>query len=230
MNIRRHVGGHVIPVGWWTPELHRAVSEVPTRVWTESVLSERDTFNALRHFKPIDARVVILGQDPYPKPGKANGLSFGIRPDWVGDRTVSSSGNVAREACRGAIRPGFDFTLESWARQGVLLLNTDLSVRPGEPGSHRGVWRSVVRRIVEQLPAGVAWLAWGRQAADFARRNQRELDHVFDSTHPCRYSAGRASNRLDAFIGNGHFGKVNELLSRMGRPPIRWSKYQGDLK
>lgn len=227
MDIRRYVGGHVIPVQWWTPELHRAVAEIPSRVWDDSVLRERSVLNALRPLRPADTRIIILGQDPYPAPGKANGLAFGIWSEWEGDRTQSSSGNIAREACRGEIRPGFDFTLESWAKQGVLLLNTDLSVLPGKPGSHRGVWREVVAEIIDQVPPGVVWIAWGREAANFAARHRHKSDFVLASTHPCRYSAGRATPRLRAFIGSDCFGAANRLLTtQLGHAAIKWTSHQ----
>jgi len=227
-SIKRHIPDHVVPRGWWTPELQSALEAIPTSVWRESVLSERDTLNCLRHFKPVDTRVVIVGQDPYPSPGKANGLAFGVRDDWVGDRLRSSSGNVAREASMiGAVRSGYDFTLESWAKQGVLLLNCDLSVAEGKPGSHRGVWREVVRCILNQLPVGVVYAGFGARGAKLAYAERGVLSPcVGGVTHPCRYSAEQGTATLGAFVGSDIFGRISRALAEAGRPPVKWTQHE----
>lgn len=218
----------LIPRSWETSRLREAVGDIPARIWSESVLQPMDTLNCLRHFEPSETRVVILGQDPYPKPGKANGLSFGINPNWTGPVFESSFGNVFREATRSPptrMDTGFDCTLRGWARQGVLLLNTDLSVAPNKPGSHRGVWQSVVQEIMSQLPAGVVWLAWGARSAKVAStwHSLYTTDVMYTATHPCRYSATRSGRRLKAFVGCDHFGLANRFLREAGHPAIKWN-------
>lgn len=200
------------------------------------------TYRAFTYVKPEDVRVVVLGQDPYHHvtpagTTKANGLAFGLNPAWVAETQYtphSSWANLLREVARtapgGIVPPDFDASLESWARQGVLLVNTRLSCAPGLPRSHFGVgWEAVVQELLRRvLPAEPVWLLWGSEALECAARVLEPVDgswgahHVLTATHPCRYSATRRTRWLDPFVGCDHFRAANEILTAAGREPIKW--------
>lgn len=180
-----------------------------------------DVFNALRFTEPDAARVVLLGQDPYPTPGHAHGLCFSVRPDV---RPLPRSlRNIYKELL--ADLGGDNFAapahgcLESWARQGVLMLNTVLTVRAGEANSHqRRGWEIFTDRViaaVNAMPRTVVFVLWGGQA-----RSKRGLitgaqHRVVESAHPSPLSA-----RL--FFGCRCFSEVNRHLAGAGRGVIDW--------
>lgn len=184
-------------------------------------------------------RVIILGQDPYPSAGKANGLAFGIAEEWQGNRYNSSFGNIVLEASRTAtdsITPEVFSqwaTLEGWARQGVLLTNTRLSVEEGRPMSHANLgWEEIVRdevanRIIESNPVLVAFGAEARKFYEkvlkFCDKNAEEIVMLCYS-HPCKYSATRGSKYAKAFVGSNCFTEINKALLARNQEPINWWK------
>lgn len=163
-------------------------------------------------------KVVILGQDPYHGPGQAHGLCFSVRP---GVPTPPSLQNIYKELAQdvGTVPVNHGF-LESWARQGVLLLNSVLTVERGNAGSHRGRgWETFTDRAIatvnEHCPH-VAFLLWGSYAqkkADFVDRSRHLVLH---SPHPSPLSAHRG------FFGQRHFSQANAFLAAQGREPIDW--------
>ena len=165
-----------------------------------------------------DVRVLIVGQDPYPTPGHPVGLSFsvaaGVRP------LPRSLQNVFREleADVGCARPQ-DGDRSAWSDQGVLLLNRVLTVRPGAPGSHRGMgWEAVTDQAIRALVARDAPLVavlWGRDAQTL-RPLLGNTPRV-ESAHPSPMSADRG------FFGSRPFSRVNALLAEQGAPPVEWS-------
>ncbi|AXT85989.1 uracil-DNA glycosylase [Aeromicrobium sp. A1-2] len=165
-----------------------------------------------------NVKVLIVGQDPYPTPGHAMGLSFSVAPDV---RPVPRSlGNIFTEleADLGVARsPSGDLT--PWARQGVLLLNRVLTVRPGEAASHRGKgWEAVTEQAIRALASrGTPLVAilWGRQAQGLAPM----LGDVprIESTHPSPLSASRG------FFGSRPFSRANHLLATQGAQQVDWS-------
>lgn len=180
-------------------------------------------FRALGYFAPAETRVVILGQDPYHTKGKACGLSFGIARSWAesnpGKILYSSFGNVWAEAT-GRTEISFpEVELEQWARQGVLLLNTQLTVEEGKPLSHAGMWDEFVAAILQQVPSDVAWLAWGTEARAVAEKYAKP-ELLISTSHPCKYSATRGNN---PFVGSKCFDKANEYLTSVGKEPIKWT-------
>lgn len=226
-----------VEAGWIQAPLMGLLQQLPDSLLAESVLPARDTLRALTYFPPGGCRVVILGQDPYPSLGKANGLAFGIRPEYGGRRNYSSFGNIAKEleACGVPVpqapeqsAPG-DFdrqwaTLGGWARQGVLLLNTRLSVRPGEPMSHAGQgWESFVPGVLARVPPSAVWVCWGAEARRLAERLRVGPDQMLATSHPTKYSASRGSHLAPAFLGSGWPALVNQRLTAAGRPPIDWA-------
>ncbi|MCT1620073.1 uracil-DNA glycosylase [Janibacter hoylei] len=176
--------------------------------------------HVLRAFTiPLDeVRVLVVGQDPYPTPGHAIGLSFAVAPDV---RPLPRSLlNIHRELVDdlGVATPG-NGDLTPWAQQGVMLLNRCLTVRPGAPASHQGRgWEQVTDRTIEVLArrgGPLVAILWGRQARNLAPA----LGDVprIESAHPSPLSA------RNGFFGSRPFSRTNELLTRQGADPIDWS-------
>jgi uracil-DNA glycosylase len=175
--------------------------------------------NVLRAFKqPFGAvRVLIVGQDPYPTPGHAVGLSFSVDPQVR--RLPASLANIFREYGDDLGYPApASGDLTPWSERGVLLLNRVLTVAPGQPGSHRGKgWEEVtdqaIRALVERQAPMVAIL-WGRDARTLAPL----LGDVprIESAHPSPYSA------TSGFFGSHPFSRANNLLQQQGAEPIDW--------
>lgn len=176
--------------------------------------------HVLRAFTiPLDeVRVLVVGQDPYPAPGHAIGLSFAVAPDV---RPLPRSLlNIHRELVDdlGVATPG-NGDLTPWAQQGVMLLNRCLTVRPGAPASHQGRgWEQVTDRTIEVLArrgGPLVAILWGRQARNLAPA----LGDVprIESAHPSPLSA------RNGFFGSRPFSRTNELLTRQGADPIDWS-------
>jgi uracil-DNA glycosylase len=176
--------------------------------------------NVLRAFTaPLaDVRVLIVGQDPYPTPGHAVGLSFSVAPDV---RPLPRSLlNIYRELTEdlGVDRPS-NGDLTPWAERGVLLLNRVLTVRPGAPASHRGKgWEAVTAQAITALVergGPLAAILWGKDAQNL----QPMLGEVpsVTSAHPSPMSADRG------FFGSRPFSRVNALLEQQGAEPIDWA-------
>jgi uracil-DNA glycosylase len=173
----------------------------------------------LRAFqRPLaSVRVLVVGQDPYPTPGHAVGLSFSVAPDV---RPLPPSlVNIFRELVDDqGVPPPTSGDLSPWADQGVLLLNRVLTVTPGSPGSHRGRgWERVTEHAIEVLAARggpLAAILWGRDAQTL----KPMLDRVpwVESVHPSPLSARRG------FFGSRPFSKVNQLLVAQGGQPVDW--------
>lgn len=217
----------LIPPPWRTAALRAATEAIPEATTAESVVPPSQVLRALTYFSPAETLVVILGQDPYPgvvslpdggRIAKASGLCFGISDAWRDLHTqeqllTSSFGNLVAEVRRTYPRGVADFSLQSWARQGVLLLNADLTCRPGEPGSHRGVWRDVVRAIITQVPEDAVLVTLGAVARDTVP-TRRPIDLA--TSHPCRHSAHKG------FIGCNFAAGVNSTLRVRGLREIIW--------
>ena len=168
---------------------------------------------------PLDkTKVVILGQDPYHGPGQAHGLCFSLP---LGIPPPPSLQNIFAEIQRDlGIPPPGHGDLSKWADQGVLLLNATLTVRAEQAGSHQGKgWERFTDAAISALARerkGIVFLLWGR----FAQNKEGligDQHYVLKAPHPSPLSAHRG------FIGCGHFGQANELLSAQGQAPIDWS-------
>ncbi len=167
---------------------------------------------------PVDqVKVVILGQDPYHNPGEAMGLSFSV-PDGV--RMPPSLRNIYKEietdlGIRMSGRPN----LESWARQGVLLLNSFLTVEAGRAASHRDIgWQEFTDAVIRYLSAhcsGIVFLLWGNFAKAKASLIDTTRHHVLMAAHPSPLAGG-------AFFGCRHFSQTNQILVSEGKTPINW--------
>jgi uracil-DNA glycosylase len=177
-----------------------------------------DVLNAFR-YTPLElVRVVILGQDPYPTPGHAHGLCFSVRP---GVTLPASLRNIYKELQDDlGIPPARHGCLEAWAKQGVFLLNTVLTVRAGAPNSHKGKgWEEFTDAAlvaVNKLPRKVVFLLWGAHAKQKAKLIDQKKHTVITGVHPSPMSAD------NGFFGSKPFSKVNEALEDAGLPPIDW--------
>lgn len=178
----------------------------------------KDIFNAFA-CTPFDAvRVVILGQDPYHEAGQAHGLSFSVLP---GVAPPPSLRNIFKEIATdiGAPEPD-NGCLTHWARQGVLLLNTVLTVRAGTPQSHAGQgWEQFTDRVVAELNDrrdGLAFALWGQHAQQKAQAVDGKRHLLLATSHPSPYSANAG------FLGCRHFSRINQWLLDRGTPPIDW--------
>jgi uracil-DNA glycosylase len=184
-----------------------------------------EVFTAL-HLTPFgDVKVVILGQDPYHGPRQAHGLAFSVRH---GVRVPPSLQNIHKElhADLGLAIPDHG-NLEAWARQGVLLLNTSLTVRAGQAGSHAGKgWEVFTDQVIDTIAARsapVVFVLWGKHARqkreriDAASTSSSVRHVVIESPHPSPFSAN------NGFFGSRPFSAVNEALTAMGREPIDWN-------
>ena len=180
-------------------------------------------FRALDLTPPDAVRVVILGQDPYHGAGQAHGLCFSVKP---GVRTPPSLVNIYKELNTDlGIAPARHGYLEHWAKQGVLLLNSVLTVRMGEAASHQGrgweKFTDAVIRAVAARPDPIVFMLWGSYAqkkaafVDDVARGGRHL--VLKAPHPSPLSAH------GGFIGCGHFSKANAFLEAHGRAPVDWA-------
>lgn len=178
-----------------------------------------DIFNAF-HFTPLsEVKVLILGQDPYHNVHQAHGLSFSVPPDQ--QEIPPSLQNIYKELQDdlGCSIPSHGY-LKKWADQGVLLLNTVLTVRAHQAGSHQGKgWEQFTDAVIQAVNAQdrpVVYLLWGKPAQSKARMLTNPKHLVLKAPHPSPLSAYRG------FFGCKHFSKTNEFLQEHGIEPIDW--------
>ncbi|MDR2182915.1 MAG: uracil-DNA glycosylase [Clostridiales bacterium] len=186
--------------------------------FTKTVYPPMDEiFSALRHTSYADTKVVILGQDPYINPGEAHGMAFSVRP---AAKIPPSLRNIFIELCNDldCTMPNNGF-LMPWAMQGVLLLNTVLTVEAGRSKSHAGKgWEqftdSIITRLSQrELP--MVFMLWGRHAQQKAALIDTGRHRVLTAVHPSPLAGGR-------FFGCKHFSAANAFLAALGAPEIDW--------
>lgn len=179
-----------------------------------------DIYNALRVTPYASTKVVILGQDPYHGPGQAHGLSFSVRP---GVQPPPSLLNIFKEmeSDIGCVRPNHGCLL-GWAEQGVLLLNTTLTVAQGRPKSHAGHgWETLTDAIIAKLSARqtpMVFILWGAHAQSKVALIDTHRHHIIKSPHPSPLSASRG------FFGSRPFSRTNAYLIQDGLDPIDWCR------
>lgn len=179
----------------------------------------KDIFKAFE-YTPIDkVKVVILGQDPYHGPSQAHGLCFSVPPEV---RIPPSLINIYKELYSDlGIAPAKHGCLEAWAKQGVLLLNSVLTVEQGLAASHQGKgWEIFTDKVIEILNAEsrpIVFVLWGAYAQRKGQAINREKHLVLESVHPSPLSANRG------FFGTRPFSKINAFLTKTGQSPIDWS-------
>ncbi len=177
-----------------------------------------DIFNALKYTSFKETRVVIIGQDPYHEPNQAHGLCFSVK---TGNPPPPSLVNIYKELNSDI---GFNIPshgeLTAWAKQGVLLLNTVLTVRKGQANSHKGKgWEILTDRIIEELnkkETPIVFLLWGANAKSKASLITNKNHKILTSVHPSPLSA------YGGFFGCKHFSSANGFLINSGQAPIDW--------
>ncbi|WP_291292507.1 uracil-DNA glycosylase [Enterococcus sp.] len=175
-------------------------------------------YEALKLTPYHEVKVVILGQDPYHGPNQAHGLSFSVQP---GVRIPPSLRNIYKELQSDlGIQPVSHGYLVSWAQQGILLLNTVLTVREGQAYSHRGKgWEQLTDTIIEKLnqrEKPVIFVLWGKPAQQKKALIDTKKHIIIESPHPSPLSASRG------FFGSKPFSKINQALIALGETPINW--------
>lgn len=176
-------------------------------------------FNSMKNTSFKDVKVVILGQDPYHEKGQAMGLSFSVPK---GEKIPPSLVNIYKEIeseTGDKMPPHGDLT--GWAKQGVLLLNTVLTVREHFANSHKGKgWEEFTDAIIKKISKscdGVVFLLWGANARSKKALIDKDKHLILETVHPSPLSA------YNGFFGCGHFIKANEYLIGKGKKPINWS-------
>ncbi|QKJ67743.1 uracil-DNA glycosylase [Deefgea piscis] len=219
----------VIPSAWQSalsatcqrPEIEQLTQFLTGQLAQKKVIypAQADWFNALKLVSPEEVKVVILGQDPYHGAGEAHGLAFSVP---FGVKTPPSLRNIWQELARDlGVTPAQHGNLTGWAKQGVLLLNTSLTVEANQAGSHaKKGWEVLTDAVITHLAktqTGLVFVLWGAHA-------QKKIpligpSHcILRSAHPSPLSAYRG------FLGCGHFSSVNAYLSSQGRREIDWSQ------
>jgi uracil-DNA glycosylase len=181
--------------------------------------ADDQVFAALSYFSPTDTSVVILGQDPYHEYGQAHGLSFSVQPNIAIPPSLRNI-FVERENDIG-LQPPTHGTLTPWAQQGVLLLNTSLTVREGNAGSHaKKGWEAITDHIISTVNNNTercVFILWGAHAQAKKRLITQGYHAILEAPHPSPLSAYRG------FFGSAPFSRTNTLLQEAGRAPIDWS-------
>lgn len=213
--------------GWWQwlkPEFEKSYYAKLREFLKEEYASEtvyppmHDIFHALDVTSYENVKAVILGQDPYHGPNQAHGLSFSVQK---GVKQPPSLRNIFLELKDDlGCEPPDHGCLEKWADQGVLLLNTVLTVRKGQAASHKGQgWETFTDRIIELLndrEQPVVFILWGKHAAAKKELIDENRHVIIESPHPSPFSARRG------FFGSKPFSKTNEALRKLGRDEIDW--------
>lgn len=177
-----------------------------------------DIFNTLKYTPYSKVKAVILGQDPYHEPGQAHGLCFSVKE---GTPQPPSLVNIFKEMkSELGIEPPKNGTLTAWAEQGVLLMNTVLTVRAGQANSHKGIgWEIFTDRVISLLnekPEPIVFLLWGANARAKTALLNNPNHLVLQCAHPSPLSA------YNGFFGCGHFSKTNDFLREKGVSEINW--------
>lgn len=196
------------------PRIARALADEPRQILPPAP----QIFAALEACAPEAVEVVILGQDPYPTPGHAHGFAFSASADT---RPLPRSlSNIFKELQDDLGAAPEDADLRFWADQGVLLLNTVLTVPAGQPAGHANLgWQALTRDVLARLSDRPrAYLLWGAHAQKAAVSVDAAHNLKIETPHPSPLSARRG------FFGSHPFSKVNDWLQRQGKPAIQWTK------
>ncbi|SEN07403.1 uracil-DNA glycosylase [Lihuaxuella thermophila] len=186
---------------------------------TKTIYPDKWEIYSALHLTPYsDTKVVIIGQDPYHGPGQAHGLSFSVKP---GIKPPPSLQNIFKELQDdlGCYIPNNGY-LKKWAEQGVLMLNNVLTVRAGQPNSHRGKgWEEFTSQVIRTLnerERPVVFILWGRNAQEKKALITHDHHFIIESAHPSPFAANRG------FFGSRPFSRTNEFLQKIGIEPVDW--------
>lgn len=167
-----------------------------------------------------DCKVIFVGQDPYPQKGVATGILFGNK---LGTKELSPSLEVIKEGCIDYSVPHsfieFDITLESWAKQGILMINSALTCEEGKTGSHVNLWRPFISKLLKNLSlheTGIIYVLFGTQAKTFKPYINKEYNTIIEIEHPAYFA------RISQSMPHSIFDEINTLLKRKYGTTIKW--------
>lgn len=183
-----------------------------------------DNLNIFRCFQEVDyddIKVVIIGQDPYHGKDQATGLAFGVT---TGNKLPPSLKNIQKEILQDLNIELLDTTLEKWAKQGVLLLNTSLSVIESTPGSHIKYWQDFTQFIIDEINnlENVIFVAWGAHAYSRLKNIDRARHSIIVSSHPSPLSCNKKFGEYPPFLGSKPFSRINTILCENNKSEIKW--------
>ena len=178
-------------------------------------------FKCFNYFEIQDLKVVIIGQDPYHGPNQATGLCFAVE---CKNKIPPSLKNISNELYNDLNIKLEDFTLESWAKQGVLLMNSAFSVIQGKPGSQMKIWNNFTNYIISELNKldNIIFVAWGAFAYEKFKNIDSSKHHLIISSHPSPLSCFKQFKEFPAFKGSKPFSKINNKLIEYNKPIINW--------
>lgn len=189
-------------------------------VGREVLPKKQEVFKAFKFCQCKDCKIVFLSQDPYPQKDKATGIAFGNKE---GEKEYSPSLNIIREALDPELRYKFDYTLESWCKQGILMLNSALTIESGKIGSHTWLWRDFIAKFLKNFSEsnnGIIFVLWGQQAKTFLPYINIKYNYVFFEKHPAYYA------RTNSKLSNTIFKKVSELSKSLNGEEIKWIDFE----
>lgn len=217
MTFEEYFGGWVRVID--TKELYRVIGQVSTINKDLLCPIYSDIFKAFNLCSYRDLRVVLIGQDPYPQKGVATGILFGNKDENV----KSPSLEIIREACINFEKSHnsiiFDPTLESWAKQGILMINSALTCEVNKVGSHTMLWRPFMVSLLKNLSkerTGVIYVLFGEQAKTFKPYIDKRYNIILEEKHPAYYA--RKEERMSSFV----FEEVSRLTNLYYGEPIKW--------
>jgi uracil-DNA glycosylase len=178
-------------------------------------------FRCFNYFELHETKVVILGQDPYHGPNQATGLCFGVKKDAS---VPPSLRNIIKELKNDLNIDLTNTTLEDWAKQNILLLNTSLSVLQGKPNSHVNLWNDFTKYIIEELNncEHIIFVAWGAFAYEKFKNINLNKHKLIVSSHPSPLSVYKQFKNFPAFINSKPFSKINQILEENNKKIILW--------
>lgn len=186
--------------------------------------NQPDVFRAFELCSLKNLKVVMLGQDPYPQKGVATGVLFGNRKE-VDEDNLSPSLNVVKEAAINFEVPHycitFDQTLESWAKQGILMINSALTVEMNRIGSHVMLWRPFIAKLLKNLSdydTGIVYVLFGKQAQTFKPYINEKFNHVFEVEHPAYFARNSRKMPHELFVN------ISNTVKGIYGVPIEWYK------
>lgn len=202
-------------------ELNKAVSKLNIVCKTKPIAPEyKDVFKAFTLCSMRDCKVVFLGRDPYPQKGVATGVLFGNKPDTP---VLSPSLEIIKEAAINNEIPHpplkFDVTLESWAKQGILMLNSALTCEMNKPGSHVMLWRPFVSKLLRNLSnssPGLIYVLFGEQAQTFEPYINKRLSSIIKVHHPAYYA--RTHTKMPYWV----FTELNKQVKYNFGASLKW--------
>ena len=177
-------------------------------------------FNCFEHFNYSETKIVILGQDPYYNADIATGLCFGINNGGI----PPSLKNIIKELKNSCNIELKDYTLEKWAKQNILLLNSALTVQKNKPLSHTKFWYDFTKYIIKKLNQldNIIFVAWGAHAHKILEDIDTTKHNIIISSHPSPLSANKKYKNFPSFLGSNTFLKINDLLKQNNKTLIEW--------